>query len=284
MGNFLSEFSGLKTLFGRIAKGSAAKTVQKTAELAAESVVPKGLEIPINLNNSNYAQYNKALINFKGPFTRIGKTLADVPKNESYFKYFDSGYPLLGKYVHQGNYSIVKYTGEIDRYIFTQGCGPCSKLTMYDPVNKVGFLAHVDVGEYLLNSMNEIKEGLIKKGAELKNLEVRHVAGKMEMPHENKITVREFLRKLGLKDKQLIEEDAIGGKSADALLDIKDGQTYELDVPFSSYYSKSFINKIVSRRNPKIKLSDKEILKMKKELTIMENCHVDYDKDYFTEM
>lgn len=285
MVKIFSDFSGTKTLFEKLFKSALKKGVQEPIQNATKSLANKPAtlvtESPINLNNSNFAPYNKAMINFKGPFARIGKTAEDVPRNEHYYKYFESGYPLLGKYVHQGQYTVVKYSGkEIERYITTQGCGPCSKLTMYDPVNKVGFLAHVDAGMYLLNTKEVIKKRLLEKGAELKNLEVRHFAGMHEMPEYNKHAVRKLMTEFGLSEKQLIEENTIGGIHKDgAILDLKNGQTYELDGPYCHYYSepckKIFIEK---RTKPKMKLSNEEITKMNEEIDKMRNSFGNYDK------
>lgn len=291
MAKIFSDFSEAKALFGKIfkstAKNSIKALIQDTVNSLANKPAALGTETHINLNNSNFAPYNKAMINFKGPFTRIGKTAEDVPRTGSYFKYFESGYPLLGKYVPQGYYSVTKYTGkEIERYMTIAGCGSCSKLTMYDPVNKVGLSAHVDIESHLLNSKDIIKKSLLEKGAELKNLEVRHVAGMHEMPKRNKAAVRELMKELGLSEKQLIEESTRGGIHQEgSILDLKNGQTYELEIPFSTYYSRAFKERCIFRRvKPETKLNTEEIEKMNEEIRRMENPPIESDNNRFGEI
>lgn len=291
MVKIFSNFSSAKTLFEKFLKSASKKGIQEPIQNATKSLANKPAalvtEHNINLNNSNFAQSNKAMINFKGPFSRIGKTTEDVPRNENYFKYFESGYPLLGKHVPQGYYSVVKYTGkEIERYMTIAGCGSCSKLTMYDPVNKVGFSAHVDIESHLLNSKDIIKKSLLEKGAKLKNLEVRHVAGMHEMPKRNKAAVRELMKELGLSEKQLIEESTQGGIHQEgSILDLKNGQTYELEIPFSTYYSRAFKERCISRRvKPETKLNTEEIEKMNEEIRRMENPPIESDNNRFGEI
>lgn len=159
-------------------------------------------------------------------------------KNElkNFFKSADGTYvPLLATDTPQRYFTIQKWTGkETERYLTTKGCSSCSILTIYDPVNKVGFIAHVDRSD-LPDFSEKIKNRLLEEGAELQNLEVRHIGGDEETVDRRIKSVYRFMDEMGLKRSQLVEENVIGTgvRKGGVILDLSNGQTYD----FCGYYS-----------------------------------------------
>lgn len=225
------------------------KSSQKDTLIFNEKI---GAKNSINLNNSPQNHYNKSLVSFR---SNIIKTLPEIVPSAENFRYFYNNYPLLAKHVGQGEYSIVKYTGkESERYITTTGCHPCSKLTMYDPDSKIGFLSHLGHGDILVNSSKIIKEGLQAVGADLRKLQVRHIGGEDTTPKYKIKSVYILMKNLGLKSAQLIEEDVAPymNRKDGIILDLYNGQTYSLTRPYSlflNYDKMSLMGELKKRFN-----------------------------------
>ena len=101
---------------------------------------------------------------------------------------------------------------------------------MHDSVTKTGFLAHVNSISSLLNthSVEGVKKALCDTNPE--NLFVRQLRG-ITGPERSMLDATfEFMRKLKIPERNLIEEDLlIGSKgSSGFLLDVKTGQTYNI--------------------------------------------------------
>lgn len=247
----------------------------------------------INLNCSPTNHYNK--LSFGALPYKFVETFKDVPANPETYKYFNSKYPLLAKYIPQSQYGVVKYTGKsTERYMATTGCYPCSKLTMYDTENKVGFLSHVGDGKKLFNTSKNIQKSLLEKGANFKNLVLRHISGERETPKWNIQAIHELMEKLKLKPEQLVEENVLGGIHKDGIvLDLDNGQTYEIDTPNNLFlgifnYPPNFENLkkhyMYSRPLPETRFNEEEIQKLIKEASVINDGQVDFNNPFFVEI
>lgn len=77
--------------------------------------------------------------------------------------------------VAQGEYAIVDFSKD-KKLMQTYGLGPCVAVTIYDKINKKGFLAHIDTPKKA-SGLNGIIYQLKNKGFDLENCEVRIIGG-----------------------------------------------------------------------------------------------------------
>lgn len=258
-------------------KISNAYLIDKNSKQAYTSIANHYFTIcnNINLNELPNSYYNKAEINFGASFN---KTLSKITPSANELKYFFKGednilYPILAKYIPQRHFGVQKYLGEETRYMATACCGPCSKFVIYDPINKIGLLAHID-NPSIVNSSDKIRNKLMKEGiSNFENLIVRHVSGVSETPEYNVKAVHTLMEKLGLKPEQLIEEnfDTTVNKMG-IILDLSNGQTYQLDTPYNLFDNFDRIStwkKIA--RDYRQKLNSEEYLKFMKEALMAHN-------------
>lgn len=143
--------------------------------------------------------------------------------------YFYKEYPLLGKFIPQHCFGFLKYDGtEFTRYMITTGCAPCSKLTLYDKVQQMAFMSHVDVSSMFLREANRIKAELFKRGMKPERLIGTDTPGLLS-PLEDKLrTIKQFFEQIGLKPENIHQPQNGSLKFDGAAIDLVDGEIYDV--------------------------------------------------------
>lgn len=207
---------------------------------------------------------------------------AQVVPTKNQFNYIFNGYPLLGKYIPQHCYGFLKYNkNEFTRYMLTVGCSVCSKLSIYDKVQKIGFFAHVDSASDLLRSLNKIKDGFLKRNMNPKNLFGVDVPG-IYHPDDEKITkINRFFNELGLSIENIYQPRNSNNFDGE-VLDLKDGQLYDLNTWSEDYRTyKNNLNQIIQTR---LNNKSEDYSKAMQEFNTKYYNNVDVMSDYYTEI
>jgi len=198
---------------------------------------------------------------------------AQITPSAAQAKYFYRGYPLLGKFIPQHCFGFLEYDNtKFSRYMLTTGCSVCSKLSMYDKIKKIGFFAHVDSERSLLESLNDIKDEIVKRKINPENLVGIDKPGLSDPSKAKQESVKRFFQELGLKDENIyqpsVESDTFDG----GILDLKDGQIYDLNSWICDY--KDYRDQL--KYNIEQKLADLAIEKQK----ALEQLNIHYNDTY----
>jgi hypothetical protein len=161
--------------------------------------------------------------------------------NESLFTYFFSGREIA---VVDNRYTQVKMNqyavGKEGDMLFTQGAHPCFIVTIWDPINKVGALAHLPALPYteFLKDVLDDMEFEIGPGHRLETsrLQVELVGG-WGLAKEGKSFLQAAFMGMGVAPDNIKIEDEDVEEHALALV-IKDGKTYDVALPVGLEYKK----------------------------------------------
>jgi len=105
--------------------------------------------------------------------------------------------------VLQGEYTVAKFGVNGIKYLQTDGLGPCVALCLWDRTTRTGFLAHIDGGMAVMNSLiPSIKQALSASGANLSGLKAFVVGGDDTMSEDLLSMLEDLIRDLGITDVQ----------------------------------------------------------------------------------
>lgn len=112
--------------------------------------------------------------------------------------------------------------------LLTSGVSTCSVLTLYDPLLRVGVLAHFDVGSDYQNSLDLIFADLAARGVPVQHLVARIVGGNSSLTTSRRLT-SDLVERLRLEGMRIAEAEteASGFQMRSFLLDLRTGNLEE---------------------------------------------------------
>lgn len=113
-------------------------------------------------------------------------------------------------------------------WLLTSGVSTCSVLTLYDPVLRVGVMAHFDVGSDYQNSLDLVLADLSARGVPTERLVARIVGGNSSLTTSRRLTsdLMERLRLEGVRFAEA-ETESSGFEMRSFLLDLRTGSLEE---------------------------------------------------------
>lgn len=227
----------------------------------------------INSVKNNYL--NNSSPTFKAKF---------IPTAEE-AKFFWNDYPLLGKYIPQHCFGFQKYYGnERNRFMVVSGCSVCSKLFIYDKVQKTGLLSHVDSIEELMHSIRIIKKAMLRMDMKPENITGGDIKG-CSYPlsssyYKEKLTiVKKFFLKLGVEEKNIYQDTEKQPEFDGGILDLKDGKFYDLNTWIYSYNDFKDLLKVTIDKT--LKNDPKTYDKALEQYKVRYGCYPKFRKYYF---
>ena len=123
--------------------------------------------------------------------------------------------------VDQGQYAVKKYSQEFPA-MQTWNVQNCVAVTIYDKVNKRGFMAHIDC----TSKAYDLKNVLKKLGFKPENCEARIIGGRDEMSEGNVEIIDNILRCFKF---DIVEQDVLGKKIRAIQMDLNTGEVTDYE-------------------------------------------------------